>query len=168
MPVSKIDRGDTITIEVEVLSAWADGTVTFSLFGHPGLTTIPGDSPQIVGVEKVKMSTPSRKRANAEVGAQCFEPPRQATDTRRRCPPMHPTLVDKVPVGPNWIHEIKWDGYRVGAYLQDGKVRVLTRNLHDWTKEFPTIVQAMSQLKATGATQSRFRYGQLVLVQFFG
>ncbi|GLS29978.1 bifunctional non-homologous end joining protein LigD [Mesorhizobium albiziae] len=66
-------------------------------------------------------------------------------------PPMHPTLVDKVPVGPNWIHEIKWDGYRVGAYLQDGNVRVLTRNLHDWTKEFPTIVQAMAQLKATNA-----------------
>ncbi|GLS30735.1 ATP dependent DNA ligase domain-containing protein [Mesorhizobium albiziae] len=66
-------------------------------------------------------------------------------------PPMHPTLVDAVPLGPNWLHEIKWDGYRVGAYLQDGKVRVLTRNLHDWTKEFPTIVQAMSQLKATNA-----------------
>ena len=39
---------------------------------------------------------------------------------------MHPTLVDKVPLGANWIHEIKWDGYRVGPYLQDGKVRVLT------------------------------------------
>ena len=37
------------------------------------------------------------------------------------------------------------------TYLQNGKVRVLTRNLHDWTKEFPTIVQAMSQLKATDA-----------------
>ena len=61
---------------------------------------------------------------------------------------MHPTLVDKVPIGPNWIHEIKWDGNRVGAYLQDGKVRVLSRNLHDWTKAFPTIVTAVSQLKA--------------------
>ena len=66
-------------------------------------------------------------------------------------PPMHPTLVDEVPVGPNWIHEIKWDGYRVGAYLQGGKVGVLTRNLHDWTKKFPTIVEAVSQLKATNA-----------------
>jgi bifunctional non-homologous end joining protein LigD len=66
-------------------------------------------------------------------------------------PPMHPTLVDEVPVGPNWIHEIKWDGYRVGAYLQGGKVGVLTRNLHDWTEKFPTIVEAVSQLKATNA-----------------
>ena len=64
MPVAKIDRGDNITIEVEVLSAWADGTVTFSLFGHPGLTTIPGNSPQIVGIEKGKPSTP-RRRVNA-------------------------------------------------------------------------------------------------------
>jgi bifunctional non-homologous end joining protein LigD len=42
-------------------------------------------------------------------------------------PPMHPTLVDKVPEGPNWLHEIKWDGYRIGVYLMGGKVRVLTR-----------------------------------------
>ncbi|GLS29979.1 hypothetical protein SAMN04488498_104316 [Mesorhizobium albiziae] len=65
MPGPKIDRGDKITIEVEVLSAWADGTVTFSLFGHPGMTTIPGDSPQIVGIKKGKPSTPSRKRTDA-------------------------------------------------------------------------------------------------------
>ena len=61
----KVDRGDKITIEVEILSAWADGTVTFSLFGHPGLTTIPCDSPQIVGIEKAKASKTPRKRANA-------------------------------------------------------------------------------------------------------
>ncbi|GLS30734.1 hypothetical protein SAMN04488498_1296 [Mesorhizobium albiziae] len=65
MPVPKIDRGDKITIEVEVLSAWADGTVTFSLFGHPGLTTIPGDSPQIVGIAKAKPSKPTRRRTDA-------------------------------------------------------------------------------------------------------
>ncbi|MCV3241784.1 hypothetical protein [Mesorhizobium sp. ZC-5] len=41
-----------------------------------------------------------------------------------------------------------WDGYRIGVYLIGGKVRVLTRNLHDWTNEFPSIVKAVSQLKA--------------------
>jgi hypothetical protein len=66
MPHRKIDKGDKLTLEVEVLSAWADGTVTFSLFGHPGLTTIPGDSPQIVAVEKGKSpAKASRRRTDA-------------------------------------------------------------------------------------------------------
>ena len=52
----KIEKGDKLIVEVDVLSAWQDGTVTFSLFGHPGLTTIPGASPQIVTVEKAKLT----------------------------------------------------------------------------------------------------------------
>ena len=38
-----------------------------------------------------------------------------------------------------------------GVYLIGGKVRVLTRNFHDWTNEFPSIVKAVSQLKAKDA-----------------
>lgn len=37
--------------------------------------------------------------------------------------PCLPTLVAKPPVGPQWVHEIKWDGYRVSAAVADGKVR---------------------------------------------
>ena len=61
----KVEKGDILTIEVEVLRAWADGTVTFSLYGHPGVTTIPGDSPQIVGIEKARASKAPRKRTDA-------------------------------------------------------------------------------------------------------
>ena len=60
----KIEKADILTIEVEVLRAWADGTVTFFLFGHPGLTTIPDDSPQIVGIEKAKQDN-NRRRSDA-------------------------------------------------------------------------------------------------------
>ena len=42
-----------------------------------------------------------------------------------------PTLVDKPPVKPQWIHEIKWDGYRVSAYVADGKATIRTSNGHD-------------------------------------
>ena len=57
-----------------------------------------------------------------------------------------PTLVDKPPEGPNWVHEIKWDGYRVSAYLDDGKVAIYTRNGHDWTHRFPSIARAVAAL----------------------
>ncbi|RWM38725.1 non-homologous end-joining DNA ligase [Mesorhizobium sp.] len=83
---------------------------------------------------------------------------RRATSVRDRpsvpagvIPPLLPTLVDRVPQGPTWLHEIKWDGYRIGVYLDRGKVKILTRNLHDWTVRFPTIVSAVAELDATAA-----------------
>jgi hypothetical protein len=62
---SKIEKGDILILEVEVLRAWTDGTVTFSLFGHPGLTTISADSPQIVGIERAKPAKNGRRRDDA-------------------------------------------------------------------------------------------------------
>ena len=38
--------------------------------------------------------------------------------------PYLPTLVDKPPSGPQWVHEIKWDGYRVSVYVEAGKVTI--------------------------------------------
>ncbi|TIQ13024.1 MAG: hypothetical protein E5X57_10405 [Mesorhizobium sp.] len=59
MPLSKIDPGDRLTIGVDVVKTWDDGRVTFSLFGR---TTIPGDSPQIVKVEKGEAPKTARSR----------------------------------------------------------------------------------------------------------
>jgi bifunctional non-homologous end joining protein LigD len=59
------------------------------------------------------------------------------------------TLVDTVPRGPRWFHEIKWDGYRLMAHLDRGKVRLITRRGHDWTERFPTIARALPSLGAT-------------------
>ena len=42
--------------------------------------------------------------------------------------PCLPTLVDTPPVGPQWVHEVKWDGYRVSAAIGDGKKTIRTRN----------------------------------------
>lgn len=72
-------------------------------------------------------------------------------------PPLLPTLVDRVPSGDRWLHEIKWDGYRMGVYLDKGKVKVLTRNLHDWTDRFRTIVKAVAALDAVDAMKTARR-----------
>ena len=61
--------------------------------------------------------------------------------------PCLPTLVDKPPIGPQWVHEIKWDGYRVSTYVADGKSTIRTRNGHDWTARFPAIARAAAALK---------------------
>jgi ATP-dependent DNA ligase len=47
-------------------------------------------------------------------------------------------LATKVPAGPEWLHEIKYDGFR----LRVERVRLITRGGYDWTKRFPWIVEA--------------------------
>jgi bifunctional non-homologous end joining protein LigD len=55
-------------------------------------------------------------------------------------------LVGKPPSGPQWLHEIKFDGYRMQARIDNGDVRLLTRKALDWTKRFPTIAAALRVL----------------------
>ena len=56
--------------------------------------------------------------------------------------PCIPTPSKQVPVGPDWIHEIKHDGYRLIVQREDKRVRLLTRNGYDWTDRYPLIVEA--------------------------
>ena len=56
------------------------------------------------------------------------------------------TLATAVPRGDRWVHEIKWDGYRLIASKARGKARLATRNGHDWTARFPAIAEAIAAL----------------------
>ena len=47
--------------------------------------------------------------------------------------------------------EIKWDWYRVSAYVADGVATIRTRNGHDWTKRFPAIAAAVERLPVRSA-----------------
>ena len=49
-------------------------------------------------------------------------------------------LVDVAPDGDQWLHEIKYDGYRMHARLDAGTVKLLTRTGLDWTHKYQTIV----------------------------
>lgn len=61
------------------------------------------------------------------------------------------TLADAPPEGNQWLHEIKFDGYRLLAFLADGEVRLRTRNGNDWTRRFPSILASIAKLKAKSA-----------------
>jgi bifunctional non-homologous end joining protein LigD len=62
--------------------------------------------------------------------------------------PCLPTQVDKPPSGPEWLHEIKHDGYRLLVRKRDGRVRLFTRGGFDWTHKFPLITDALAALRA--------------------
>ncbi len=61
---------------------------------------------------------------------------------KRPFEPCVPTRGAAVPAGPDWIHEIKHDGYRLIVQREGKRVRLFTRNGHDWTDRYPLIVEA--------------------------
>jgi DNA ligase D-like protein (predicted ligase) len=66
-------------------------------------------------------------------------------------PPQLTQLVDAAPEGGEWLHEIKFDGYRMHVRLDRGAVRLLTRTGLDWTHKYPAIAKAVSSLGARQA-----------------
>ena len=67
-------------------------------------------------------------------------------------PPSQPLalamVVEAPPEGDEWLHEIKHDGYRIVARIEEGEVRLVSRNGKDWTKEFPQVARAVGRLPA--------------------
>ncbi|HVO03510.1 MAG TPA: DNA ligase D [Candidatus Cybelea sp.] len=60
--------------------------------------------------------------------------------------PQLATAVDRPPHGANWVHEVKFDGYRIQLRVEDGEARLRTRKGLDWTEKFPEIAEACSGL----------------------
>ena len=56
--------------------------------------------------------------------------------------PCIPTAGKVVPAGKDWFHEIKYDGCRLIVVRDKDRVRLITRNGHDWSGRFPWIVEA--------------------------
>ena len=65
--------------------------------------------------------------------------------------PCQPTLSDKAPSGPQWLHEIKHDGYRIIACKSGDQVRLWSRNGRDWSREFLAVTEA---LRPSGSRRS--------------
>ncbi|WP_058533952.1 DNA ligase D [Legionella saoudiensis] len=97
------------------------------------------------GEQKVK---PKRKRKEPAIKKPTITLPKGLTQSEFPgfIPPQLATLVDKPPVGEQWLHEIKFDGYRILAYKNGSEVTLKSRNNNDWTNEFPSIVEAVSRL----------------------
>ena len=91
----------------------------------------------------------SRKDA-AEEAEPAKAKPMAKTKTVSRMPafvePQLCRLVDQPPSGANWVHEVKFDGYRMQLRVEDGKARMLTRKGLDWTGKFSAIAKAAAKL----------------------
>ena len=65
--------------------------------------------------------------------------------------PQLATLVKEPPAGDGWLHEIKYDGYRIGCRIRAGRVTLISRNGKDWTAAFPEIAAAAAALPTKDA-----------------
>ena len=65
--------------------------------------------------------------------------------------PMLATSVEQPFDNPEWLFEIKWDGYRAVSFIQDGKVRLVSRNQNDLTGEFPELHELSKLIQAKNA-----------------
>ncbi|MCC4634466.1 DNA ligase D [Xanthomonas dyei] len=73
-------------------------------------------------------------------------------------------LREQAPDGDGWLHEIKWDGYRLLADLVDGRVQLRSRNDQAWTDRFPQVVSALQALPVRDARLD----GELVVLDAQG
>ncbi len=105
------------------------------------------------------MTKPPRKKSQPllrETDAPIRSRPRKPRDPAQPQLPFDPMpdriepclalLKAKPPSGPDWIYEIKWDGYRVAVHIEPNSVRIITRGGHDWTNRFPEIADAARKL----------------------
>jgi bifunctional non-homologous end joining protein LigD len=63
--------------------------------------------------------------------------------------PCIPTRGTAVPAHPDWIHEVKQDGYRLIVSRDGERVRLFTRNGYDWTSRYPLIVEAARRIRTS-------------------
>jgi bifunctional non-homologous end joining protein LigD len=75
----------------------------------------------------------------------------QAAALPRTFDPQLATLVKAPPPGDAWLHELKYDGYRIGCRVDGGDVQLLSRRGKDWTAQFPEICAAARKLPAKTA-----------------
>lgn len=81
--------------------------------------------------------------------------------------PQLASLVDEAPSSGNWLYEIKFDGYRILARIEQGKVTLLTRDGKDWTARLPQQAEALVALGASGI-DTAWLDGEIVVLDEHG
>ena len=76
---------------------------------------------------------------------------KDASSLPRWIPPQLCQLVETAPSGPQWLHEIKLDGFRMSARIDRGRVQLLTRTGLDWSDKCPSVVEALAKVRAKTA-----------------
>ncbi|CAB3827593.1 Multifunctional non-homologous end joining protein LigD [Achromobacter mucicolens] len=107
----------------------------------------------VVPLRAAKAPSPDRSEDQPEPSADGQRAlPGVAADLPAHLKPQLATLVDGVPHhAPDWLYEMKFDGYRLVVRIEGDDVRLFTRNGHDWSAKLPHLVEAFRALPAKWA-----------------
>ncbi|HLY10583.1 MAG TPA: DNA ligase D [Planctomycetota bacterium] len=168
------DQG-TWTPEGDVHEAYRRGTIAFTLHGkklsgrwslirfktfpdRPAKDTwllrklsgrIPGRDPEGErAAGHSRTGSPKQRRSRRSPAPL---PGARRSGVPTRIDPELATLVSEAPGGDDWIHEVKWDGYRFLSTVQAGVVRMRTRNGRDWAARFPDLHRELASLPVRSA-----------------
>ena len=160
------DRG-TWTPDGDAKRGLREGHLTFALEGKKlsGRWALirmnrrdrSGKQPWLLIKERESRRTGAKKEAGAAVEPvrkKAKPETRKATRSKTaalkfpaQLQPELATLVADAPTGAGWVYELKYDGYRILARIEDDDVRLVTRNRQDWTDRFPAIARDLAGLK---------------------
>jgi len=147
-----LKRDDAYAADLEADDLLADGAGAPVRAGKksgrqasPPRPAQPGSAAKASRPRKTKGRVDWKARARSLEGAK---PLKGGTEIA----PQLATLQAAPPGGDDWLHELKWDGYRLLATIDDGRVRLRSRNGLDWTGEHPVIVDALERLGLDSAS----------------
>ncbi len=102
--------------------------------------------------DQPKSTTATRgKKAPPKVAAPDLSAASRETLTDEAFAPELCRVQQEPPSGDDWLHEVKWDGYRIVATVVKGKVRLWSRNAIEWTHKAPELAKAIASLKLKSA-----------------
>ncbi|MGN6525290.1 MAG: DNA ligase D [Burkholderiaceae bacterium] len=94
---------------------------------------------------RTKAAKAPAKAAASAIDVAALDGARRAK-TPQTLEPQLATLAKSTPADGEWIHEIKFDGYRLLVRLEDGRATIFTRNGHDWTHKLPALARELGAL----------------------
>jgi bifunctional non-homologous end joining protein LigD len=94
---------------------------------------------------KPQHTNPKRKRRKRSANVGPLQAPPERIELQLA------TLASDAPTGKEWIHEVKFDGYRMLCWLDRGKATLITRNQQDWTHRYRVIAEAVARLPVESA-----------------
>lgn len=99
----------------------------------------------VKAVSKKASKSSRRRKRDWRALAQAIEGARLLRDRALPAPQLA-TLRETPPPGDDWLHELKWDGYRLLVRIEKGKAKLRSRKKLDWTADYPEIVSALEAL----------------------
>ncbi len=120
---------------------------------------VPGNDPRVEAVRSESSNAGKKKKRRMFLDPSDLSGSRPSAQPNLFRPELA-TLIDRPPEGEQWVHEIKYDGYRILCFLSKGSVRLISRNGNEWTSKFQEIAGIVSKLPIESAIMD----GELVVL----